>query len=325
MAFVTTIEEFKQCVPSLYSTSVKNLPDMSSAIERMLLPILGQPLLEMLEAGESLSDTAAKMAVLCKKVICPWALLENVDLLQVSFSDNGLIAIEPENSRKAYKWESNLAKDALIDRAFRAQESLIKLLLDNASIFPDWELSEYRKSAFPLIRNGAELREQVFVDQPHRSYMILRPLLEESVDIELPTVFGEEFVADFLDKVKDSSLNSDEKALATLIRKASARIAMMKAARLMTVRYQPGAGFVVIQNTKDAAYDGSKSASQTEIAPYIREMELTSQAYLSRAVELLNTKASTELFPLWFNSDKYNNPNQPNNNLKNGRQGMFCI
>lgn len=325
MAFVTTIDQFRQCVPTLYATSIKNLPDTSSAEERMLLPILGQGLFDMLQAGEGLSETALKLLELCRKVICPWALLEVVDLLQVSFSDNGLIALETDNARKAYKWESNAAKDALIDRAYRAQESLINLLQKESASFPEWEQSDYRKTSFPLIRTGAELREQVYVDQPHRSYMILKPLIEEVADLELSTALGEAFLADLLGKTKAGTLSADEKDLVKLLRKASARFAMAKAAKVMNVRYMPGAGFVVTQSPKDTTLEGTKTATAADTASFLREAELSGTAYLNKAIELLNAKASSEIFPIWKNSDKYANPHQPNLNLNNDRNGFFAL
>src|SRR5215217_4691014 len=104
MALIKTINELRPYLPVAYASKIDLLPGFETAEIEYLVPVLGNALYQALStAYDNDSLTPAFLALLpyCRAVIAPIAFLDNLPFIQTLITNNGLIALETDNSRKA--------------------------------------------------------------------------------------------------------------------------------------------------------------------------------------------------------------------------------
>jgi hypothetical protein len=314
MALISKIEELRPHLPVAYANGLKSLPAFDAAIEQHLTPIIGAPLLGEIVAGIDAGNLNADYKALlnkCRSVIAPFAYADNLPFMQTLLSDNGLIVLEAEQSRKAFKWEYNIALAALIKRGFAAQEALITHLRNNLAAFPSWQASPYNDAtSFGLIRNGEDLRSVVGLQQPQRCYAMVKPLFRQIADLYLKPAMGENFYEVFIARVHSEQYSGEDLILLKKLRGAAARWVMAAAATELNISFGDG-GFTVTDSArlKDSADEGRLQANMMQVQSFIDTMQGTAMAYMQQAMKYLNETASAAVFPEFFVSELYEDPN----------------
>lgn len=312
MALIKDKNEVKKQLPVAYAKGTGTLPNVELAEERYLVPVLGRELYDTLvsayDDADPLSETMKKLLIRCQAVIVPMAYFLDLPFIQTLLSDNGLIALESENSRKAYKWEFNTALEALQDRGYAAQEALILFLRTNREDYPLWDSSPYNSAdAFAIIRDGGDLGSVIRLQQPHRCFLLLQPLFNVVAELYLIPALGEEYYTALSNRIRNGGIGSEEKYVLAKLRMAAGRLAMTQAATEMNVRFG-AAGFTIVDIMRDTPEEGRKNAPDRQLMRFREEMEKSGQALLQQTVEYLNGKASAAVFPEYYNSSAYSDP-----------------
>jgi len=333
MALITTIEELKKKLPVAYSNIASKMPTFEMAEERYLLDILGQDLYAELNeavAAEELSAAQALLLDRCQAVIAPFAYVLNLPFLQTQLTDNGLQRKEPENSRGAFRWEFNAVVDALNDLGYTAQEKLILFLKANATDFPAWANSPYNDiENFSLIRDGGDIRNVLGLQQPHRCFLMLRPIFSSVYQLYLEGAIGKEFYQALSARIVAGITTAQDKELLASLRMAAARLCMKHAAQELSIKFGVQGGFTVVDasQARDSGKEGEVDPGDSRMMVFARDMEQTGKALLDKSIAYLNANASETVFQEYFTSALYVNPNLkkelPYDN--SNRKGVFVM
>lgn len=329
MALIKEVGEYRRFLPIGAAKDLSSLPDIETAEERFIVPILGFKLYSQLQEaydGKTLSDEQKNLLKCAQKVIAPFAYYLNLAFGQVQLTGGGMVAIEGDNIRRAFKWEYQKIEDALIDKGYSAQESLILYLQEQKTDFPFWADSPYNDpEQFSFIRNGFELFKALAIDQPHRSYMVLKPVFQTVSELYIDEALGTTYYTALAGRIMNDTVTGVEKEVVSLLRQAVARLAMQQAASESCIRFDGRSGFTVVDaRLRDAADEGKTAASEARMNRYTEEMKSSGQKLLRKALDLLNANASTEVAPEFFASTKYTDPNKPKSvPFKNDKRKIF--
>lgn len=324
MSIITSSAVLKAYLPTPYTNSLNSLPNFTTAEEQYLVPLIGPLLYEQIQQPNPDQKTA-RLLEKSRAVVAPFGYLMHLPFLQTQLSDNGLVALEATNQRKAYEWEYRNVEEALTALGYSSQEILLLYLQVNKNDYPDWSAAAYNtNNDFPLIRNGADLLKGVTIYQPHRSYMTLRSLLVEVGEFTLRSLLGEEYYTDLGERVTSGDITDPkEKRVVKLLQIAAARLALGKGAVSLNIRYSAALGYTVTDKPKLRPGEGQKGAEPQQLALYMKENENNARAAMDAAKDILDTNASDELFPIYKNSTAYTNPHQRGIKLNPDRRGMF--
>lgn len=323
---ISTPEDLRPYLPVAYSNQIENLPNFGNSEEQHLLPIIGQTMYENLQADEP-SEWYAALLPYARAVIAPFGYLQNLPFMQTLLSDSGLVRLEAENQRGAFKWEYKEVQEALANMGFSAQERLINFLTLHKSDFgSDWDDAEYNDtSGFAFIRSGKELAKAITIVQPHRCFMHLKPLFEEVGEMELRSVLGDAYYETLSSRVLSGDTAAEEETIVKWIRMASGRLALAKAAQQSNIRFNAGNGFTIADILKEQPEEGRKSPSSAQMNSFVTEMKLSATALLDKVSNQLNSNASETVYAEYFASSKYVNPHQSGMKLNNDRNGIFSM
>lgn len=319
MALLTSIEEVREWIPVAFANSISRVQESETAEENWLLPVLGNELYQELVTayeGDSLSNDQRQLLRKCQAVIVPMAYVDSLPFIQTLITDNGVVAMETAETRKAFKWEYNNVVEALQKRGYNALELLILFLKKNADNFPKWSESPYNdKNGFAIIRSGADLGSVTTLLQPHRSYMLLRGLFPLVAELYLVENLGLEYYAALTQRIIDGAVEGAEIRALQLITMATVRLSLyMAASGEFSVLFDAN-GFTLINgNIKDNTAEGKVSASDQRLEKFKTEMSTTGMLFLNKAVDHMNATASVTVMPEFFNSPYYTAPQSETGN-----------
>lgn len=322
MALINTPEQLKPHLPTPYGTILSAMPNFSIAEEQNLVPIIGAAGYAAV-SGNTLNAAHQTLLEKCRAVIAPFAYIGQLPFLQAQLSNNGLLVVEPDQTRKAFKWEFNAIVEELTKLGYAQQELLILFIEAHKADYAWWTDAPYNQLGCNIIRNGKELSESVAIAQPHRSYMMLKPILKTVSELTIKEMLGDAFYNRINTGIAAGNLSIDEKELLSYLRTGLANLTMAKAAKVMNVQFNASSGFTITDSSKDSSNEGRKNADKNQLSVFTRELEVDAAAYLEKATKMLNEKASNSIFPLFFNSNKYTNPYASPSKLRTGRRGMF--
>lgn len=327
---INTIDELLPHVR--VNANLKKLPDIGAAEQEFLLPIIGDDLYDTLLAyatDDDAEDSAPldSLLLLCRRVIAPAAISRDLFLVQGQITDNGITIMESENTRKAFKWEFNGVQEVLLARAYAAQENLIVYLRKNGEVHTDWETSPYNDpEGFVIIRDGSELSGVLSLQQPHRCFMALKPLFSTIAETTLKDMMSEEQYYALNSKILDDSLSEEEEYLVKKLRLACGQLVMAKAVSVLNIKFGTGGFTVADKYAKEGVDEARAAADNFKETQFKEEMTNTGNALLKQAKEYMNAKASDSVFPEYFASGLYVDPEQSTPLIDNsGFNGTFGI
>lgn len=317
MSLIRNIDEIKANLPVAFSNTSSRLPSIVAAEQQYLLPILGQALYDVLDgAYASPNPTQTALIKKCQAVIAPFAYLVDLPFMQAMLTDAGAQVLETDQTRKAFKWEFNNLVEGLQQRGYAAQEVLLLHLHANATSFPAWDSSDYRTNGFQIIRNGNDLRGLLGLQQPHRCYLILKPLFNTLAELYIKPAIGYEYYDALSGRIKAGNTNEDDDQILPKLRMCVAHKVMVKAAQELNVQFN-GTSFTIVAQQRDTPDEGRATASEKHLAAMIERMDQAAEHLMRQVRKYMDDHASETVFPEYFASGLWRDPEEssprPNN------------
>lgn len=326
---IKTIEELRMYLRFPTSNVASKMPAFELAEEQYLIPVLGEGLYAELQTKYDANDMDEwwmELLVRCQAVIAPMGYLSDLPFLQANLSDNGIMVMEPEETRKAYKWEFNELVSALNDRGYSAIELLIVFLRDNRVKFLKWEDAPYNDpDNFHVIRDGAEFGKFVAIQQPHRCYLTMKPLFLLISEFYIIPTIGGGFYRHFNDRIIEGDLSEKEKMVFKYLGNAISRLVMMQACDEMSIEFS-GRGFTVADKVEVDSYGSKKDVSEGRLNRLKENMKRTGNAFLELAFDYLVKEGDDDDFVVFRNSDVF--PKEIGRNIRddgNRRRRGFVV
>lgn len=327
MALLTTIEELK-AVLDIPPSSTGKMISVETTEYDYILPVLGEDLYTELDEAKAAANLTAQQTKLLGYIhaaVAPLAMTKALASKLVTIDLNGLYVIETQEVRTPYKWEYNKAHDELMNKGYAALEALLVFLKIHTDDYPSWSNSPYNdNNNFALIRGGDDLRNIMSLEQRHRCYLALKPILELEVRDYLVAALGEEFYLDYNTKLLAGTLTAEEKTILPKLRVVAMRVAMRYAAITMYLKFSTR-GFTIIEEQEHGITEGELQAKETQITRFIKNMEQESDKEISNVLTYMNSKASATVFPIFFSSSLYEDPNETHGINNENYTGFFGV
>lgn len=322
------------------------LPDISTAEQQFIIPAIGQTLynaldelLNLLEAppppppdpldeqepepptppDENLLNLLPRV----QKPLAAFAYMADLPAIHTRLTSAGLRQTTSDGMPTAYRWQYDQMKAYLEERAYHTLEQMLQFLYDNATIYDEWINQDLLTMRTVLLfKSGNDFGKYYRLQQPYRTYMHLLPIIDEVIDQYLAPSVGRDFLEEIsaMENPDDDTFN-----LLTSLRYAAANIAISKAAQKLPFRISPE-GFTIINNIGSANMTATEQNVQVKDMGYLQKHTLADgEQYLRRAVRLLQTKASAELWNTFFDSDLYKGPDAYQADSGNSRRKIFRL
>lgn len=231
--FFKTFSEFKNQVGGAVNQSLQLDsigPYIDVAEQKHLRVWLGDEFWEELlteYAKASPSSEMTKLFPLLQKPLAYLGVYEHSFIGGVQISDMGLIRMENDNSKTAYKYQINDLRSSMINNGFEAIEVLLKFLYANKGDYPTWrDSSAFARSRSLFLNYASEFRASYAKYVSRYTYESLRSLIEDIEEFALRPLLGDELYDGMKERILEDSLATEEKKLLPLLHKAIAHFAI---------------------------------------------------------------------------------------------------
>lgn len=325
---IKTIDEARKYIPLTSAFSTESLPSFDQAINLYLLPILGDDLYIQLSAAyedDNLTSDEAKLLPLCQAVIAYFAFAEEMPMMQMKLTDSGIMVPGGTENRNPYKWEYNNLIDNLSNKGYTAQETLIIYLKGNKSKFPAWSASPYNAlSNFPLVRDGSDMSGVMGLLHRHRCYMLLQGVFQTVAELTIKPAISDAYYKALSSRINAGTSSDLEKELIAMLRMAAIHKALELASIRLSMRFDKQ-GFTIAYETKEQADESRQAAKDNQLRQFRDNMKDFARTLVEKAVTFLNEHASATVFPEYFTSGLYKDPNGSSQHIDNSEfTGLFA-
>ncbi|MDR6565458.1 head-tail connector protein [Chitinophaga ginsengisegetis] len=310
MALLRTIPEVKQWLRVDFSDRDEiALPNIAKAEKRYIIPVLGKELYQQLADQyntDSLTEANKTLLDYVQAALTPLAYLLELPLINTRITDNGLRKQgSPESP--VFKWDYQEIKQTLEDSGMEATDNLLEFLEAHSDDYPEWKTSTAHEAYTRyFIKTGREFSNYYQLLHPRAIFMYLLPVISTVEDLYINASIGEGFAAYLKGLTAPTAL--EEKVL-RLVKTAICHFAVFQACSRMGVSFT-NLGFTVLLSDPET-YKGNQQTAEVKRLEMMRShVEQIGQKYLSDLQALLNKNATPVVFPLYYNSSHYVNPNE---------------
>ena len=310
MPLISTIDEIQQFVRITFPTGNGRLPNMAKTERKFLVPLIGKEIYNNLQEeydNDNLGEGNKALLSYVQAALAPLAYWMELPFIHTQITDAGLVKMISADTQPVFKYDYNKALASLLESGMDALEELLLFLEENKEQYPLWtESKEYIKHRSYFIKNATEYNEIFALQRPRCAFIALQPAMRIVEDFYIEKTIGTSFSNSLREIITPSEAESQA---ICLIRKAIAYLTIKHAISTLSVKLTDS-GFTVQVSDPDSADASRQSATNNDLAKLNSECEHIGNSYLLELRNFLNSKASGSIFPLYFNSDRYQSPNQ---------------
>jgi hypothetical protein len=307
MPLIKRIEEVRKSLRISTLSKDGSLPDIEEAEQIYIIPALGDELFNELQEAynnQSIDAETLLLISLIQKPLAAYAYLDNIALIHVTITDAGIRRFTSDGTPAAFAWEYREVTKALANKAMSGMEVLLTYLEKNVSKWPKWQNSPTRKDRNSLlIRSGTEFNSNYPLFQKMRTYYSLRSIITEVQDNYIIPSIGATFFNSLLtNNIVDEHINE----VIRLLKKSICHYSIKHAVEQRTVDVtDQGFTILVSSGSNDVEAAGRSSAPTSLLDSKKQAADRAGSIYLRKSISYLNKFASSNIFPLYFNSEKY--------------------
>lgn len=205
---------------------------------------LGAAFLNELEgavAGANITDVQQRAVDWIGPALAMLTLYEYSFVASVQMGGEGLVTIEGERAKSAYKYQVKDYRDATLASGLTALDICLENLEAHAADYPTWSLGKgarYHRAV--LIRTAAEFRDIHNQATDRRAYEAMRPLLKDLHLFVAESVMGSSMVNILLESQTNDNATEAEANLIRHLQRALAAFTVHEALRRNLVNLKGG-------------------------------------------------------------------------------------
>ncbi len=315
--FLSNTAQIQESVSITASSKFDKLsPDLLRVETNVVKKYLGQSLYDYCVsqyevAGEDIDlveDPFAKQIIQYSRVVMiGLGLFQYSSIHGIQIGDAGYQMVSTDTHKQAFQWMKMEARGYLVQIGYTALDDLLSFIESNyATNWPDWINEPARELGFKFLISTADIfNEFVNIGYSCLTYRALQPVMKKVEDFVIKNALGSDFWADIKTSQKDDSEKyagfiSDLKAAIACftMQRALNELALQTLPTGFLLNFQQLAGVSDAQKTFTA---DDKQAKQDLIDTFYQD----GNNYLKNVIDYLNENASSVLYPIWFNSTKY--------------------
>lgn len=191
----TDIEQFKEYTGGAVNSSVELaslVPAYHEAVQKNIVPLLGDSLWNTVDTTWDGTPTAEVLALLpyVRRALAHLTMYEYSHIGNVQFSEAGLVRMETEQLKTAYKYQERQYKIWMRDAGYNRLEELQLFLMSNSADYPSWDSSVAYQQ---LINTARTFRAYYGKSVGRYTFEMLQGLLQEIEALVVEANVGSSF------------------------------------------------------------------------------------------------------------------------------------
>lgn len=328
MALFKTTADLKAVLPKAVGDIVGDvMPFIELATEKYLERYLGAEMVEELDEAYNsetpMSDELAELLYYAQKPVAWFAMLMYADQGGVLITKSGFRIASTEEMKTAFKWQVDELKTSYREMGYYGIESMIKFLDKHLSDYASYlDSTAFNSNREHFINYASDFEQYYFIDGSRNVYEVLRAQMREIENTVVKDTLGEAYYAEFKAKIVSDDLNTNDGLIYADLKSAIARLTIAQGILSSAIKIT-NLG-VMVNSYEMAGYDvntNQKPATELQKSTGYYQAYSSGQMFLKRVATHLNTNASADDYPLYFESEAYVDPAAEDASFDNSDEG----
>lgn len=308
----TSFDEIANFYPFQDTLQFSDLLSPLKSVERQFFTDVDKEtwtkLLDMIDSETYLNDYWEELGYIASQAAAHLVAWQYMDKTNVIFSSAGLLVAKTEGTVPASEARTNALRYSLMKLAQTHLDEMLEHLEANTATFTDYAASPEREALNSLIIRTAAEFDQAYPISENR--WIFRKLVTKQrmvIDTQLKAYVGQEFIDAYLDALDSGTMPDEYKAIRALMHRGIAHITFAEAVPSLQQQFGPE-GIAIF----DSSFQPAGSRRDSDDSNRFTLLQNTAMAQglqeLSKLKYYLNTHASSTVFPEYFASDSFVDP-----------------
>ena len=212
--------------------------------------------------------------------------------------------VESPSHKTAPQYKVQNLKEIWLRRAHKAMDDLLEYLDSNRNLY----IAYLPEDPDLFIRNTAEFNQQVDIRGSRRVFAALKPIMRSIEKKYLRPTLSDSLFDEVKGQIKSGQqLSISNNELMPFIQCAVAHLTIARALQEISIDILDWGIFENAQNTFESIASKA-SANSDKISVMVSANQTDGEAELKALQEFLDSKASPDIYPLYFNSARYVGP-----------------
>jgi len=328
LLLTTTAELQEQLGANGYFNVELITPDLLNAQRRDLQPLLGKEQLEDLiekyyaslpppteedpEAVE-LDDDHKHLLHLCHKILVNLAASRYTALGSIDFSAAGLRIAEDQSYKTAKQWQVDDLREYFATNAYGAMDELLEYLELNAETFTIWaaDTEAYTINKKFIVPSASTFQDYADISTSRRTFLAMYPHMRATEAFVIETAIGKPLYDRIKAEILAATITEEIEDILPWLQGATTQYTVARAAIRGAIEIRHNGIYL---NSYTSGADRNNRARTTADPLALQRLEYSSssegQQWLQKVVDHLNSTATAELYPEWFNGTLYTAPEE---------------
>ena len=278
-------------------------PYLDEAELTFIKPSIGSALFEIFEdkVASDLEEPFLAAITLLRKPLALYALCLGIDEFAVSVSGQGIQVIQNDTHKPAPQFKIQNLKETWMRRAHTLLDVALEHLETNSADFPSF--SPLNPDLF--IKTAAEFNKQIDIRSSRRVFLAIIPTMRSIESKYLKHTLSKPYFDSLKEAVQASSaLSQADQTIMNLIQPALAHLTMARALQEISIDILDWGIFANAASTF-TNLQTKQTSNKDRISVMIEANRKDGEAELKELQEYLDSNATAEVYPQYFNSDRF--------------------
>ena len=299
MAVITTVDQLKAAVGGAVNADIV-MASISVAIDdatEAVRPMLGDAVLARCDGGSPTAN--ATLLALVRRAVGHLALEKYSRVGSVQMGEAGMMRVETETHRGAYKYQENAYRRQMLDTGWEALErALLWLLRDGGADGAAWSGAAKSRHTALAVWGAAAWRQVDSTAMTRGTYEVVRGIVEETEEYLLKGFLPRAFVEGLIVKLHAGTLTTTEAELMRWMQKGVCHFARETAMMRHVVQMEGGS--VV---SRELLGDQGTVKESIPSAANLRMVYTDAKVWSVRAMERVRELVTVSAFPSAWHTD----------------------
>ena len=252
-------------------------------------------------AAASLTTEQAALLPYVQRALANFSLFEYTAVGSIQFQETGIMRIETENDKTAYKYQINELKKSLIETGFDSLELMLEFLEENEGDYSDWVSSDgYTMNKEFFINSSKDFKKAYYIFKGRYTFDILRNLMDDLECFSILPCIGQPYFDELKSEILAKSVTTENKIALKIIQKAVAHFTINEGVKRDWVVLTPE-GVQVRSLLGDQSLLSKPNASTNPVHKKLEQSSEMGNRHLSKLKELLVGNTDYPTFNTWRN------------------------
>lgn len=332
MALFKTTAELKTYIPANVDFNIEGLmPFIKSAETEFIIPNISQAQYDDLSAAYNVvspSLTAAQTALLARiqPALAHYAFKKWIPFGQVQIDSAGIRIASTESMKTAFQWQTKDLEASSLQSAYTFMEALLTYMEANKASYALWTASDsYTVFKESFINTASDFNKYFNINSSRLTFISFKACMKKVEDFAVKAVLDATTFAAIKTRIKAGTTTAADTALLNFIQPAVAHLTIAAALKTQAAIINSN-GIIVAKNVGFMTVDAGDAAGAELKDQMIRTASEDGNAYLRQLQQYLNENASASIYPDYFASDLYADPDTRPEQIDNtGFDGIVGI